>query len=44
MDKSLRVMIIITGVRSSQILGPGEGSVSAEAQDMSEELGIEFLD
>ena len=44
MEKSLRVMLIVTGVRSSQILGPGETVIEKETRDISEELGIEFLD
>ncbi len=44
MEKSLRVMLIITGVKSSQILGPGETSTEKETRDISEELGIEFLE
>ena len=44
MDKALRVMLIITGVRSSQILGPGETVIQKETREISEELGIEFLD
>jgi len=44
MEKSIRVMIIITGVKSSQILG---GKVSKEEQkhdEIENELGIEFLE
>ena len=44
MEKSIRVMIIITGVQSSQIKG---GELPAEIQrqiEMSDELGIEFLE
>lgn len=44
MEKSLRVMLIITGVKSSQILGPGETITNKESKGMSEELGIEFLE
>jgi len=44
MEKSLRVMLIITGVKSSQILGPGETATEKETREISEELGIEFLE
>jgi len=44
MEKSIRVMIIITGVKSSQIVG---GALPADVQkqiEMGDELGIEFLE
>jgi len=44
MEKTLRVMLIVTGVKSSQILGPGESTVDKEKRDISHELGIEFLE
>ncbi len=44
MEKSMRVMLIITGVKSSQILGPGETTEEKKTREMSEELGIEFLE
>jgi cell division protein FtsZ len=44
MEKSMRVMLIITGVKSSQILGPGETAEEKKTREMSEELGIEFLE
>lgn len=44
MEKSIRVMIIITGVHSSQIVG-GELPPDVKKQiEMGEELGIEFLE
>jgi len=44
MEKSVRVMLIITGVKSQQILGH-EGSKEDKARgDMSSELGIEFFE
>ena len=42
MEKSLRVMLIVTGVKSSQILGPGESVEDKRTRDISEELGIEL--
>ncbi|MBD3252487.1 cell division protein FtsZ [Candidatus Pacearchaeota archaeon] len=44
MEKSMRVMIIITGVKSAQIMG---GELPSEIQkqlEMEDELGIEFLE
>jgi cell division protein FtsZ len=44
MEKSIRVMIIITGVKSAQIVG-GELPPDLQRQvEMGEELGIEFLE
>lgn len=43
MEKSIRVMLIITGVKSSQIVGHGEMADKKRA-DMSDDLGIEFID
>jgi cell division protein FtsZ len=44
MEKSIRVMIIITGVQSSQIIG-GELPKDLQKQvEMEDELGIEFLE
>jgi cell division protein FtsZ len=46
LDHSLRVMLIVTGVKSSQIVGTGTGTTPAEKKQaaMSSELGIEFLE
>jgi len=44
MEKTLKVMLIVTGVKSSQILGPGEGSADKKRKEISEELGIEFIE
>lgn len=43
MDKTLRVLLIVTGVKSPQILGPGERRTEKELRKMGEELGIEFV-
>jgi cell division protein FtsZ len=44
MEKSIRVMIIVTGVHSNQIIG-GEPSIEAKRSiEMEDELGIEFLE
>ncbi len=44
MDKSIRVLLIITGVKSSQVLGHGEDFDSLKHREIEEELGIEFLE
>lgn len=44
LDQTLRVMLIITGVKSSQIFGPGRRLSTVKKQEIESELGIEFLD
>lgn len=44
MDKSIRVLVIATGVKSSQIIGHEPSSLNKAQQDMSGEFGIEFLE
>ncbi len=44
MDKSIRVLLIVTGVKSSQVLGHGEDFESLRHREIEEELGIEFLE
>jgi cell division protein FtsZ len=44
MEKVIRVMLIVTGVKSPQILGPGEGTTDKKKREISEELGIEFIE
>ena len=44
MDKTIRVLLIVTGVKSSQILGHGEDIQSRKHQEIEEELGIEFFE
>jgi len=44
MDKSIRVLLIVTGVNSSQVLGGGETIESLKHREIEEELGIEFID
>lgn len=43
MSSTVRVMIIVTGVRSSQIFGRG-GLTAKRKEDVQNELGIEFVD
>jgi len=44
MDKSIRVLLIVTGVKSSQVLGDGETIDSLKHREIEEELGIEFIE
>jgi cell division protein FtsZ len=44
MEKSIRVMVIVTGVKSSQILGRNLPSHLQKQVEMEDELGIEFLE
>lgn len=44
MGHTLRVLLIVTGVKSSQILGPGERSTEKKKREIEEELGIEFVE
>jgi cell division protein FtsZ len=43
MDKLMRVMLIVTGVKSSQIFGKDHKISSDKQSEMEKELGIEFL-
>ena len=44
MEKSIRVLLIVTGVKSSQILGHGETIEDIKHREIEEELGIEFFE
>lgn len=44
MDKSLRVLLIVTGVKSSQIMGQREPIDIIKHREIEEELGIEFFE
>lgn len=44
MEKAIRVMLIVTGVKSPQILGPGESTHNKSQREISSELGIEFIE
>jgi len=44
MEKSIRVLLIVTGVKSSQILGHTESMESIKHKEIEEELGIEFFE
>ncbi len=43
-EKTIRTMLIVTGVKSSQILGAGIKETDKRKQEIETELGIEFLD
>ncbi len=44
MDKTIKVLLIVTGVRSQQILGSSLELTKKESDALGEELGIDFLD
>lgn len=44
MEKSLRVLLIVTGVQSSQILGKEDSLEKTKQKEIEEELGIDFLE
>ena len=44
MEKSIRVLLIVTGVKSSQILGHREPLDELKHKEIEEELGIEFFE
>jgi|TARA_B100001971_G_C18267426_1_gene594804 cell division protein FtsZ len=44
MDKTIRTMLIVTGVKSTQIFGPGKGMGDKRQKEIENELGIEFVD
>ncbi|MBS3089360.1 cell division protein FtsZ [Candidatus Pacearchaeota archaeon] len=43
MDKSIKVLIIVTGVKSSQILGASTNIANSQQEDLERELGIDFV-
>jgi cell division protein FtsZ len=44
MEKTLKVLLIVTGVKSSQILGSSTEYGGGQHDDLERELGIEFLE
>ncbi len=44
MEKSIRVLLIVTGVQSSQILGQGETIDELKHKEIEKELGIDFFE
>src|SRR3989338_1563545 len=43
MDKTLKVLIIVTGVKSTQILGWSTNIANSQQEDLERELGIDFV-
>ncbi len=44
MGRTLRTMLIVTGVKSPQIFGPASKLSDARKEELSEQLGIEFVE
>ena len=44
MEKSIRVLLIVTGVKSTQIIGRDETLESMKHREIEDELGIEFFE
>jgi len=44
LGNTIRTMLIVTGVKSSQIFGPGKTVGDKRKQEISQELGIQFVD
>jgi cell division protein FtsZ len=44
MDKTIRVLLIVTGVKSPQIMGVAAEVGKEEESDLEKELGINFVD
>lgn len=43
MDKTIRVLLIVTGVKSSQVLGHGESMENLKKRELEDEFDIEFI-
>ena len=43
MEKSIKVLLIVTGVQSSQILGSSTDLTTSQQAELQDELGIDFL-
>lgn len=43
MDKSIRILLIVTGVKSSQIMGHGDSIENIRRMEMEDEFDIEFI-
>jgi cell division protein FtsZ len=44
MEKTIRVLLIVTGVKSAQIVGSSDTIESRRREEIEDELGIEFFD
>jgi len=43
LERTIRTMLIVTGVKSSQIFGPSRKTTDRKKQEIEKELGIEFV-
>jgi len=43
LEKTLRVMLIVTGVHSPQIFGPRKVNRAVQKKQIENELGIDFI-
>ena len=44
LNSTVRALLIVTGVRSTQIFGPERRVSDKKRKEMEDELGIEFID
>jgi cell division protein FtsZ len=44
LDRTIRAMLIVTGVKSSQIFGPGRTITDKRKKEIENELGIDFIE
>ena len=44
LERTIRVMLIVTGVKSPQIFGPQRGLKDKRKSEMENEFGIDFID
>ena len=44
MGNTLKVLLIVTGVKSSQIIGAGSEDIDSKKGNLQEELGISFFE
>ncbi|MFC2135878.1 cell division protein FtsZ [Bacteroidota bacterium] len=44
LEGTIRTMLIVTGVKSTQIIGGGRGKAAEQKKEIESELGIEFVD
>jgi cell division protein FtsZ len=44
LENTIRTLLIVTGVRSTQIFGPERSAARKKKKEMEDELGIEFID
>lgn len=44
LDSTIRALLVVTGVRSAQVFGPGRKAGEQKKKEMETELGIDFID